>query len=76
MTNRVWHYNEPVWDEHGNIIDNKVVEVTDEDIIRDYWPWWSEKMAKKYGEGSPRIKKEDCIDDYVVVNWAWEKRCE
>jgi hypothetical protein len=31
-------------------------------------------MEDHYGEGHELITKENCIEDWVVVNWAWEKK--
>ena len=29
-------------------------------------------MEKKYGIGHELITKENCIEDWKAVNWAWE----
>lgn len=50
--------------------DDPVI-VTDTDILRDYYLYWSREMLK-HGGLSPRITPENCIEDFVVVNWAWE----
>lgn len=62
---RKWKYVEP-----GP--NNEPVEtvVTDEDIIRDFFPWWSGEM-KRLGR-EDLISHKNCIEDYVVVNWAEE----
>lgn len=31
-------------------------------------------MIKKFGADSSLINKKNCIDDWVKVNWAWEKK--
>lgn len=31
-------------------------------------------MADKYGEGHELITRENCIEDWVALNWAWEKK--
>lgn len=38
-------------------------------IIEEYWPYWSKAMLD-HGGLSPRITRENCIDDWCVVNWA------
>lgn len=49
-------------------------EWTEDEILEEYWGWWSEKMVKKYGYGHELITKENCIEDWLVTNWAWEKK--
>jgi hypothetical protein len=29
-------------------------------------------MIARFGEGSELINFKNCINDYCVVNWAWE----
>lgn len=72
---KIYCYNEPIH-QGGALIGNEVLEVTEEDIINLYWAFWSGKMIKKYGEGHELITKENCIQDFLVVNWAWEKKDE
>lgn len=66
---RYYSFNEQ--DDKGN----DVVQTMSEDEIREeYYPYWKERMIKKYGE--EEFKKnwsfEECLEDWVVVNWAWE----
>lgn len=49
-------------------------EITEDQIIEQYWPFWSEKMKEIHGENSPLITRANCIDDWAVVNWAVEKK--
>lgn len=42
------------------------------EILHDYWPHWSSLMEKKYGKGHELITDENCIDDWIAVNWAAE----
>ena len=53
-------------------IENIVMTFTEDDIIRDYFPYWSSCMEKagKFSE----ISIKNCIEDWIVVNWAWEVR--
>jgi predicted HAD superfamily Cof-like phosphohydrolase len=55
-------------------LENKPVEVVynEAEILFDYWPHWKERMVKKYGEGHELITDENCIEDWVTVNWATE----
>lgn len=60
------------------------VELTDEDhpitftmtekaILDEYWPYWEMKMLAKYPAGHELITKENCLEDWIAVNWAWEE---
>ena len=80
---RFFCYNEPIWgaendlDENGfrKILGNEVITISDEDIRRDYYPWWKEQL-KKAGKDPANYTFEDCLDNWRVVNWAWESRDE
>ena len=48
-----------------------VVCKTREEILLEYYPYWSERM-KKNGKAD-MISEDLCIDDWIVVNWAWEE---
>jgi len=67
---RYYSYNEYVEDPDAN----SVVTVSEEDIRRDYWPFWYGKMCKKYGKEhvDANYSFEECLEDWIVVNWAWE----
>jgi hypothetical protein len=69
---RYYSYNEYVDD--PNI--NSVVTVSEEDVRRDYYPYWYDKMCKKFGKEvvDRDYSFEDCLDDWIVVNWAWESK--
>ena len=69
MKNRTWCYDHP-GGERGEI--SEVISMTDQEILDEEWDWWYERMCKKYGKGSPLITKENCIQDWVTENWAWE----
>ena len=52
--------------------NNEPVEtiMTETEILWVYWHHWSEMMKKK---GDPSmVTKQNCIEDWVVVNWAKE----
>ena len=72
---KYYSYNEydpesPQADDDGGY----VVTMSEQNIKDEYWLYWYEKMCKKYG--SDKVDKDyslqDCIDDWVAVNWAWE----
>lgn len=70
---KTWCYDNPVYDGE-ELVGNEIVEVTEDEIIQDYWPWWRAAMVEKFGLDYPEITKQNCIEDWVIVNWAWEKR--
>lgn len=70
-----WTVCWPDYDENGNSIDVQRT-YSEEEILDFYWDWWSEQMIRKYGPGHPDITHEKCIDDWIVVNWAWEADSE
>lgn len=51
------------------------IEKTEEEILKEYYPYWKEKMLKVYKENDveSNYTEEDCIMDWVIVHWAWEK---
>ena len=67
---RYFCYNELV--EEG---ENSVVTVSEDDIRNNYYPYWYDRMCKKFGKEDvdATYSFEDCLDDWIVVNWAWEK---
>jgi len=70
---KIYCYNEPIF--HGNaLVGNDLIERTEDQIIYEYWNHWSSRMADKYGEGHELITRENCIEDWVALNWAWEKK--
>ena len=66
---RTWIIQEP-GGERGEIYETR--RVTDDEILEDRWDWWKAMMEKKYGAGSPQITEENCIQDWVTDNYAWE----
>ena len=46
------------------------VLVTEDEIRRTYWPYWCGEMTKR-GK-TDMITWANCLDDWLVVNWAWE----
>jgi hypothetical protein len=73
-TMRFFCYNEPVYDEYDLKLRNEVIVKSEDDIRREYYPYWKTQMEKKYGveEVSRRFCFDDCLDDWMVVNHAWE----
>lgn len=69
---KIYVYNEPVF-QNGAIIGNEVIEKTEPQILEEYWDHWKSRMDAKYGEDHELTTEENCIYDWIVVNWAWEK---
>lgn len=51
-----------------------VVTKSEDEIIEEYYPYWRGRMIAKLGEEifNKYWSKQDCIDDWIVINWAWE----
>jgi hypothetical protein len=43
---------------------------SEKQILASYFPYWTEMMVKA-GKGD-FVNDKDCIDDWIVVNWAVE----
>ena len=72
---RYWCYNEQDETQNDGF---RVVTVSEDDIKRTYWPYWYGKMCEKYSSEyvDANFTFEDCRDDWIVVNWAWESKDE
>jgi hypothetical protein len=48
--------------------------LSEEQILCEYGLFWFDKMYQKYGKEyvDANFTSKDCIDDFVVVNWAYE----
>jgi len=68
---RYFSYNEYKTDPS---VDSYVETISEEDIRRNYYPYWYSRMCKKFGKEhvDAAYSFEDCLEDWVVVNWAWE----
>jgi hypothetical protein len=64
---RKFKYVEP--DEDDQV---KEVILTEEDIMAEYWEFWSRKMAEKFGEDHELITQQNCLEDWLVSHWAFE----
>jgi hypothetical protein len=72
---RYFSYNEydpghPLADDTGGYVRT----LSEEDIRREYYPYWYKKMCEKYGQ--ERVDNdytfEDFLGDWIIVHWAWE----
>lgn len=51
--------------------NNDVVEIlTQDEIIAQYWEYWSERMREIGREAEISIQR--CIEDWCVIHWAIE----
>ena len=62
---KVYQYCEP-----GDNDDVVYVRITETDIIREYFPYWSRQMRKVKQED--QITEERCIEDFCIVHWAYQ----
>lgn len=44
--------------------------LTEQEILNLYFPHWSEQMKLRGKE--ELISEEHCLEDWIIVNWAWE----
>lgn len=65
-------YKSPLYVEPTEKDQVREVILTEEDILKEYWDYWSQKMSEKYGPDFQGITSENCILDWVTVNWAME----
>lgn len=65
---RYFSYNE--YDDTGG----HVVTMSEEEIRREYYPYWYGKMCDKFGKEyvDKNYDFESCLVDWQIVNWAWE----
>lgn len=66
---RYYSYNEL-----GDNDENIVVTMSEEEIKKTYYPYWYERMCKKFGKEhvDQNYSFNECLEDWIVVNWAWE----
>jgi hypothetical protein len=48
--------------------------MSEQEIRETYYPFWYEKMCRKFGKEvvDAEYTFEHCLEDWIVVNWAWE----
>lgn len=60
---KYWTTN--LWSEYGPRT------LSEQQILDYYWNWWSTGMHN-VNKPEELITPENCIDDWVVIHWAWE----
>ena len=75
---RYFSYQEPVWDEFDEIVGDRIVTMSEDDIRVQYFPRWEAAMIEKFGRDvyEQTYSFQDCIDDWIVDYWASEVRPE
>ncbi len=64
---RYFCYNEYISDDQSELIIK-----SEEQILKEYFPYWKKRMEDRFGVDDPRITEAECLDEWIVVNWAWE----
>lgn len=67
----IYCYNEPIFDDKGNLLDSYIIKISVRMIIEEYWDYWQKRCfeLKRY----TILNVENCIEDFIVTNWAWKK---
>lgn len=55
-----------------------VETLSEKEILDSYWDYWYNAMCKKYSKEvvDRDYSRQDCIDDWIIVHWAWESNEE
>lgn len=64
---RYFRYIEPMVVDFWYAVD---VYISEQEILDQYFSCWSERM-KEIGK-EDEISEDNCIEDWVIVNWATE----
>lgn len=53
---------------------SRVTTLSEEDIRKEYYPYWKKRMIEKFGEEyyNEHYSFETCLEDWIMVSWAWE----
>lgn len=70
---KYWKIVYPKDPENGDFTP-EYITLSDQEILDQYWDHWYDQMCKKFSKEEVDAKwtKQDCIDDWVIVHWAWE----
>ena len=65
-------YNSYTLNEDGS--HNPCVKIYIEaEILKEWREYWKEKVIYRCGEEYFKtLSEKDCIEDWIMVNWAWE----
>ena len=61
----------------GHTNEPEYITMSEEEIRKEYYPYWYEKMCAKFGKEHVDgiYKFEDCLEDWIVIHWAEESKC-
>jgi hypothetical protein len=67
------YYSYDTWKTDPSV-DPYVETLSEDEILKEHWAWWKERMILKYGKEhfEATFSEKDCVEDWAVVNWAWE----
>lgn len=67
---KYWTYVEPGDDGVSPVYTT----LSEQEILDQYWDYWYGKMCEKFGkeEVDTNWCKQDCIEDWVIIHWAWQ----
>jgi len=54
--------------------DQGVNVISESEILDRYWDYWQYQL-KLVNKNPDNFTMRDCIDDWVMVNWAWKVEC-
>ena len=56
----------------------EIVTKSEDEILHEYWPHWYYQMCKKYSKEHVEhfYSFHDCLNDWIIVNKAWESTNE
>ena len=65
------HYTIAEFDELGDDVETTLSE---EQILKEYWDYWYGNMCKKFGKEfvDENYGPEECLQDWIIIHWAWE----
>lgn len=58
----------------GETSEPEYVTMSEDDIRKEYYPYWYRKMCEKYEQSyvDEHYSFPDCLDDWITVHWASE----
>jgi hypothetical protein len=72
---RYWTVIDPKDPVNGNF-ESEYTTYSEEEVLNEYWEYWYGRMCDKFGKEyvDENYGPEDCIEDWVIVNWAMESK--
>lgn len=55
-----------------DVSPNRSADLTEDQVIEEYWETWVKLMIKRHGPKCNHITRENCIDDWIIANYAYE----